>query len=196
MFPAPGCRTHYTHLQPMLLTAGLSSIMRLAQLLLVVITLRGMDDGGEILKRWNDAQRANEERSRQYTYTEQADRSTYMPDGKLRKDTTETSEAIFVEGVAFEKLVSRNGKPLDAREQARVDKDMRQTAEERRKHRQQPPPGGRISFGSQSADLGSREELLSMFNNRLTGEDTVGGRKAWVFESTPKDGVVATNAHE
>jgi hypothetical protein len=167
-----------------------------ALLLIALLPLRAADGGADILRHWSEAQRNNEERTRQYTYTEQADRFTYGPDGNLRKDSIETAEVIVVERIAFHKLVARNGNPLDAKEQARVDKEMRQTAEERRKHRQQPPAGGRISFGSQWADLGSREELLSMFDNRLLGEEMGGGRKAWVFESTPNAGVVATNEHE
>jgi hypothetical protein len=167
-----------------------------ALLLIAVLPVGAADGGAGILKRWNEAQRTNEERARLYTYSEQAARFTYMADGQLRKDSTEVADVIFVEGVAFHKLVSRNGQPLGAKEQARVDREMRQTAEERRTHRLQPPAGGRISFGNQSADLGSREDLLTMFENRLLGEDTVGARKSWVFESTPKAGVVATNAHE
>jgi hypothetical protein len=168
----------------------------LSLLLLAVVPLWAADSGADILRRWNDAQRENDVRARQYTYTEQSDRFTYMADGQLRKDTSETAEVIFVEGIAFKKLVARNGKALDAREQARVDMEMRQTAEERRKHRQPPAAGGKISFGNQSADLGSKEELLSMFENRLVGEEEVGGRRAWVFESTPKERVVASSAHE
>jgi len=164
--------------------------------LMAALPLWAADAPADILKAWNDAQCQNDERARQYTYTEQADRFTYGADGQLRKDSVETTDVIFVEGTAFRKLVARNGNPLEAREQARVEKEMLQTAAERRKHHPPPAEGGKIFFGNQSADLGSRAEIFTMFENRLVGEDTVGGRKAWIFESTPGARVVATNAHE
>jgi hypothetical protein len=159
------------------------------------LPLRPADNGADILKRWTEAQSANDERARQYTYTEQTDRFTYGADGQPRKDLSETFDVISLEGTPYRKLVARNGKPLDAREQARVDKEMRQAAEDRRKH-PEAPEGGKIWFGSQSADLGSQADMLNKFNNRLMGEEAVDGRMSWVFESTPMDRVVATNAHE
>jgi hypothetical protein len=53
---------------------------------------------------------------------------------------TETHEVIFAEGLEYRRLVARNGQPLSAREQAQVEKDMAQTAAERRKNLHRSPP--------------------------------------------------------
>jgi hypothetical protein len=99
----------------------------------------------------------------------------------LRKDRSETHEVIFVEGMEYKKLIATNGKPLNEREQAQAEKEMSRIAEQRRKRRGRPPPGGRVFFGNQSVDLGSREELLVLFENRLIGEESVNGKQVACF---------------
>ena len=165
-------------------------------ILLAAVPLWAFDDAGAILKRWIEAQKQNDQRAQQYTYVEDADWFTYEKNGQLRKNFSETSEVLFVEGLEYKKLVARNGKPLDAREQARVEKEMSQTAEERRKHRRPPAPGGTISVGNQRVALGSMEEFLTLFDNRLMGEQEIRGRKAWVIASTPKADHVPIGEHE
>lgn len=91
--------------------------------------------------------------------------------------------------------MARNGKPLDAKEKAKVDKDMRETAEHRRKHPAWADGGG-ITNGHARADFGSDEELLTIFDNRITGEEGIGGRRAWVIESTPRQDRPPANRHE
>lgn len=152
------------------------------------------DDPESIVMQWIESQNRNQARARQYTFVEQTDHFTYGSKQELRKDRSETHEVIFVEGMEYKKLVARNGKPLDERERMQAEKEMRRVAEERRKRRGLPSPGGRVFFGNQSVDLGSREELLVLFENRLIGEESVSGRKAWVIESTPK--ATALTEHE
>jgi hypothetical protein len=170
-------------------------MMRLL-ILLAAVPLWAFDDAGAILKRWIEAQHQNDQRGQQYTYVEDADWFTYEKDGQLRKYRSATSEVLFVEGLEYQKLVARNGKPLDAHEQARVEKEMSQTAGERRKHRRPRTPGGAISLGNQRIALGSMEEFLTLFDNRLVGEEEIRGRKAWVIASMPKAGYVPISEHE
>jgi hypothetical protein len=163
---------------------------------LAAVPLWAFDDTGAILKRWIEAQHQNDQRAQQYTYVEDTDWFTYEKNGQLRRDRFTSSEVLFVEGLEYKKLLARNGKPLDAREQARVEKEMSQTAEERRKHRRPRTPGGTISFRNQRADLGSTEEFLTLFDNRLVGEEEIRGRKAFVIESVPKAGLIPASEHE
>ncbi len=187
-------------------TASIENIVRICHhrtmKVLIVLTLvcwgspANAEDVSDILNRFVVAQRANDGEARRYTYVEHADFFTYEDGGKkLRKDRSEENEIIFVEGLQFKKLISRNDQPLSAREQADVEKHMQETAEYRRRHRQQTP-GGRISFGRDHVDLGSNEDLLSLFDSRLVGEDEIRGHKAWVVELTPKAGLRPANEHE
>lgn len=82
------------------------------------LSLCAADDATVILRRFVAAQKENEERAKQYIYVESADFFNYAKPGKERKNRSETHEVMFIEGQRFKKLVSRNGKPLTAKEQA------------------------------------------------------------------------------
>src|SRR5580700_2433383 len=115
-------------------------------LLLLALPLWPADDANVILRRYLDADKQNDEKAEQYTYVTDSAWFVRGKNGDLHQDRSETHEVIFVEGLAYNKLVARNGKPLDAKEKARVDKKMRETAEQRRKH-PAPAAGGRITNG-------------------------------------------------
>jgi hypothetical protein len=168
--------------------------MRLV-LLLAVVPLWAADDANTILRRFIDAQKQNDEKAKNYTYVEEAVWFTRDKAGPLHQNRSETNEIVFIEGSKYRKLVARNGKPIGAKDRAKVDQDMRITAEERLRHTP-PPTGGRISSGHGNADLGTNEELLTLFDNRMTGEEQIGGRKAWVIESAPQTAHTPTNQHE
>lgn len=164
-------------------------------LLLAAMPLWAADDANAILRRYLEADELNDKKAEQYICVE--DRVWFSRDksGELKQNRSETAEMIFVEGIAYRKLVARNGKPLDAKEKARVDKQMRETAEYRRKHRVWPDGGGFIANGNR-VDFGSDEELLTLFDNSVIGEEEIGSRKAWVIESTPRRDRTPANRHE
>ena len=165
-------------------------------LLLLALPLWAADDANAILRRYLDADKLNDEKAEQYTYVQ--DNAWFVPDksGQLKQNRSETLEVMFVEGQIYRKLIARNGKPIDAKEKAKVDKEMRETAGQRRKHRGWDPDGGGITNGHSRADFGSDEELLTLFDNRMTGEEEIGGRRAWVIESTPRTDRPPSNRHE
>lgn len=152
-------------------------------------------DPAKLIERLLEAQKANANRVEPYTFTEEAVHYNYAGDGSLRRGLTETREVIFVEGLPFHKLVARNGKPLPAKERAEIEKAIHQTAEERRRQ-PRPPEGGQMVMGDQRIDLGATRELLTIFDNRLRGEEELRGHKVWVIESTPKAGYSAASEHE
>ena len=169
--------------------------MRTLLLLLAALPLPAAEDANAILRRLIEADNQDHQLAGQYTYREETTWFRFDRSGRPHKNSTETHDVIFVEGVNFRKLIARNGKPLSAREAAQVEKEMQETAAERRRH---PPiaAGGSIGFGSARADIGSLPELLTLFDNRLVGEEEVNGRKAWVIESTPRAGHVPASPHE
>jgi hypothetical protein len=66
---------------------------------------------------------------------------------------------------------------------------LQRIAKERRGQR-------RSGIFHKDVSLGSDGDLLTLFDNRVLGEEEIRGRKAWVIGSTPKEGRVAANAHE
>ena len=169
--------------------------MRTLLLLLTTVTLRA-DDADAILRRMADAVKENGKLARQYTYLE--DQTWFHEDkhGQMQKDRSASYEVIFIEGTKYAKLISRNDKPLSKKEAAQVEKDMQATAEEWRRKHPPTPPGGVLNIGRVHFDLGSYEELVTLFDNRVTGEEEVNGRMAWAVESTPRADYTPANPHE
>jgi hypothetical protein len=158
-------------------------------LLLAALPLWGADDANQILKRFAEADVKNWEQARQYAYTQERTNFAYDKNGKPVQNGAAVWEVIFIEGLEYKKLISEDGKPLDARAQAREEKKLQQTAEERRKER-------RAGAFHPTVRTGSIEDLLALFDNRLLGEEEIRGRKAWVIESTPQSGHVPANKYE
>lgn len=173
-----------------------------ALLLLPLLSLRlwAAEDVNAILKHLIENQRKNDKAAQQYTFVQQTERYVFDKDGQARQTGSETHDVIFVEGLKYEKLVAREGKPLSAHEQAQVEKDMRQTAAERRKHLHPIASGGAIFITGplthKRADLGSLTELPTLFENRVAGEEEVRGHKSWVIESTPRPPDAQITEHE
>ena len=163
--------------------------MRLAPLLLLLPALTFAQGVEDILKRFLEAENHNGEKARQYTYVEQVDHFSFEKNGQAKKFSSETYDIIFVEGGAFRKLVARNDTPLDSKEQAKEDKRLQAFAALRRK---QPHSG----VFQKNFQLGSDDDLLTLFDCRLTGEEEVRARKAWVVECAPKAGRKPVDARE
>jgi hypothetical protein len=157
--------------------------------LLTSLPLIASDDPNEIIKRFIAADNKNGQRAGQYTYVEQADYFTIDKNGPPKKDRSETHEVIFVEGASYKKLIARNDKPLDAKEEAKEKKKLAQAAAERRKVH---GPG----LFHKNVSLASNEDLLTLFDNRFLAEEEIRGHKAWVILCTPKPGHVPANPHE
>jgi hypothetical protein len=104
-------------------------------LLLAALPLWGAGDANQILKRLVEAQSRNWEQARQSAYTEELTNFGYDKKGQPVQNGAAVWDVIFVEGLEYKRLISRDGKPLGAKDQAKEEKKMQQTAEERRKRR-------------------------------------------------------------
>jgi hypothetical protein len=157
--------------------------------MVAVLPIFAADDAAEIVKRFVAAENRNASRASQYTFVEQAEHFSVEKDGSAKKDHSETYEVMFVEGQSYKKLIARDDRPLDAKEQAKVDKALQKAGEDRRKQR-------RSGLLHKNVSLGTPDDLLTMFDNRIAGEEEVRGHKAWVIECVPKPDRVPANGHE
>jgi hypothetical protein len=125
------------------------------------------------------AEKAQEARGNKYTFREDHTQRDVEKNGKLGKPSTDTSDHIMLEGSDYEKLILLDGKPLSAKRQKQVDDEMEK---ERIRRKKNGPPRTEVS-------LGDLDVLDRLFDNKVTGEELVGDRKAWRMESEPKPGV-------
>ena len=165
--------------------------MRMLPLLLLLAAppVWAAEDPNEIVKRFVEAESKNRERASQYTYVEQTDFFRFDKNSQPRKDRSETHEIIFVEGKPYKKLIARNEWPLEANEQAKEAKKLQRIAQERLRR----PHAGLFN---KNVSMGSYKDLLTLFDNRMEGEEEIRGHKAWVIGSTPKEGRAGANRRE
>jgi hypothetical protein len=129
--------------------------------------------------------KAQEKSGLKYTYREDLV-ETKVKNGQALPPVRKTYEHLLLEGEDYRKLVLIDGQPLDARTQKEVDGELRKVQAEREKHLIELNPRARKK--SPLGDLGQIEQL---FDNKVTGEETVLGRRAWRLESEPKPGYMS-----
>ena len=140
-------------------------------LLLTALPLLAAEDANAVLTRMVAAELQNSQKAQHYTYTEEVQYFSYDKNGQGKKISSK-HEILFIEGVMYRRLVARNGQPLSKREEAREQKKMQQTAAERRKQLRSRKMRTLVS-------LGGNQELLTLFDSHLVGEEEVwagGGR--------------------
>lgn len=130
----------------------------------------------ELIAKAIAGEKAQEARGNRYTFREEQTTRQLDKNGKPGKPSTETYDHIMLEGSEYKKLVLVDGKPLPPKKQKQVDDEMEQERAYRKKH-------GR---GPHEVDIGGPEVLDKLFDNKVTGEEPVGERKAWRMESEPK----------
>jgi len=134
---------------------------------------------GVLIARAIAVMKAQEDRGWKYTYREDRTESQIDKNGQSYSPVTKTYEHIMLEGENYSKLVLVDGKPLDAKTQQKVDRDLANERANRQKHR--------LTF-HREISLGDLDVLERLFDNRVTGEETVLDRKSWRVESEPKPG--------
>ncbi len=142
----------------------------------------------ELIARAIAAGKAQEARGHKYTYREDHIESQLDKTGKPGPPSSKTYDHIMLEGSEYTKLVLIEGKPLDAKTQKKVDADMEKARIERQKNR--------FLSLHRTVSMGPLDLLLRLFDNKVTGEETVRGRPTWRMESEPKPGHKAANKQE
>jgi hypothetical protein len=118
-----------------------------------------------------------------FTYTEY----DVMKDGSGRPKTTEVSQVFVVDGTPYERLIGKNGHPLTAEE----------ALKENEKYQKASTARDTETPGQHDRRLRKYEEerqflceVPDAFDLRLVGHETIGGRRNFVIQLTPKAGYV------
>jgi hypothetical protein len=103
-------------------------------------------------------------------------------EGRVKSEKVEVSIMILVDGVPFEQLLERDGRPPSAEEERkqkeRLDKLKRETPEQRiERLRRQEEENASIVL-----------EVPKAFDFQLVSEEVVNGRPAYVLQATPHPG--------
>jgi hypothetical protein len=115
-----------------------------------------------------------------YTYMERDEDRRRDSDGRVKSEVVDVSRTILVNGVPFEQLLERNGRPPSAEEEwkqkEKLDKLKRETPEQRAERlRRQAEENTSLV-----------REVPKAFDFQLLGEEVVNGRPAYVLQATPR----------
>jgi hypothetical protein len=124
-----------------------------------------------------------------YTYVERDEDRRRDSDGRVKSEVVDVSRTILVNGVPFEQLLERNGRPPSAEEERKqkekLDKLKRETPEQRAERLRKQE--------EESASL--VREVPQAFDFQLLGEEVMNGRPAWILQATPHPGYHAQSKY-
>jgi hypothetical protein len=116
-----------------------------------------------------------------YTYVERDEDRRLTSLGQVKSESVDVTRMMVVNGARFEQLLEHNGQPPSAKEQRRSDDDL-----DRLKHEQPEEQAARLRKDQENRAF--LRDVLEAFDFRLVGEETVGGRAAYVLQATPHPG--------
>ena len=120
-----------------------------------------------------------------YTYVERDEGRRRDSAGRVKSEDVDVSRTILVNGVPFEQLVERNGRPLGRgeteTEREELDKLKRETPEQRAERLRK----------QEEENTSLVREVPKAFDFQLVGEEAVNGRPAYVLQATPHPGYQA-----
>lgn len=147
-----------------------------------------------LLERMKVNMQANAVLAQQYNWDELWHNQNFDKNGKATVDESAKYENVFVEGLPHSRKVEENGKPLTGKAATEEEKRYEKALEERRHMSLEEKRGFFHRNFYFSLPLCC---LTTLFENRVTGEETFNGRKMLVVESTPRaDARPATNAEK
>lgn len=150
-------------------------------------------DLNAIVARMQSSLKVNGMLAEQYTSDELWHNVNVNKDGKTTVDESAKYENVFVEGLPYRRKVDENGKPLAGKAAAEEEKRYKKAVEERRTMSVAEKRGLLHRTSHWSLPICC---LTTLFDNRVTGEAMVNGRKILVVESTPRAGAQAASPEE
>jgi len=116
-----------------------------------------------------------------FTYVERDEDRRLNSLGQVKSESVDVTRMMVINGARFEQLLEHNGQPPSAKEQKRSDDDL-----DKLKHETPDEQTARIRKDQE--DRAFLADVLEAFDFRLVGEETVGGRPAYVLHATPHPG--------
>jgi len=124
-----------------------------------------------------------------YTFLERTETRELASDGQVKSHSSKTYDITIVEGSAYRRLVKRNDQPLPPAEERKEQEKLQKNIEKRR-HESASKRADRMAEVERQRvyDRAIVQEIPDAYDFTLLGEETVGGRKAFLIEAIPKPG--------
>ena len=147
------------------------------------------DEMRNVLRISADNDIENDKRQRNYTYIEREEE--HKLDGKGRAKSTEvrTSEILMIYGEQVERLISKNDRPLSAKDAAKEDEKIQKVID-KREHESDKDRKRRIAREEKDREDGRKfvSEVADAYNFHFLGIEKLGGRDTYVIDAEPRPG--------
>jgi hypothetical protein len=131
----------------------------------------------------------NDKLSRNYTYTERDIEHDLDGKGQTKKTETKTYEVLDIYGEQVQRLIEKDGKPLDAKDAAKEEEKIQKIID-KRKNESEAERKKREEKEAKDREDGRKfvKEIADAYNFKLLGTELVDGREAWMIEGEPRPG--------
>ena len=159
--------------------------MRRLLLFAVVWGAASGQDAAEIVRKSLDRDQSNFERLKNYTYQQRSEAREYDSNRKLKKTEVETFEILVLARRPYARLISRDDKPLSAKEERKAQEELEK--ESAKRMRESASDKAKIEK-ERELERKYFREIPNAFVLRILGVEQVSGKPAWVIEAEPRKG--------
>jgi hypothetical protein len=161
-------------------------------LALVGAAAAGAQDPRELVRRSVAQDQLDWVRMKDYTWHAQSVEKHLDSRGNVQSTKREKWETLILDGEPHRRIIERDGKPLSPQEERSEQRKLDETARKlsfetpaEKKHRLEE--AGR----RRSREFAFLSEIPDLFDLRLEGESTLGGRPVWIVSGAPRPGAQA-----
>jgi hypothetical protein len=134
----------------------------------------------------------NWQAAKDYTFTERTQEDKLDDHGEVKSSKVETSEVLVLYGEPFERLVSRDSKPLPPKDQKKQDEEFEKETRKRANETPEQREKRIREYEKRRQDERAFvHEVLDAYTFTLAGEEVLNGRKTWVINAEPVVGFQA-----
>jgi hypothetical protein len=133
----------------------------------------------------------NDKRLRDYTYIERDEEQKLDGKGDVKSIDVNTYEVMELYGEQVQRLIEKDGKPLDAEESAKEEKKIQKIID-KRKNESEADRRKRAEKEEKDREEGRKfvHEIADAYDFKLVGTELAGQREAWVIDGEPRPGFV------
>jgi hypothetical protein len=161
--------------------------LRFGAFLIMAAVLPGAENPREIVRRSTEENRRNEKLTESYTFIERQDERGFDSRGRAQRHAVKSYDVTLTEGSPYRRLIARDDKPLppdeERAERQKLEKSIAQRRSETPAQREKRLADWRHKREREREFL---REVPDAFDFRMAGEETLGGRRVYVIDATPR----------
>lgn len=147
------------------------------------------DQMRQLLRIVADKDIENEKRLRDYTYIDREVENKLDGKGQTKSTEVKTYEMLEIYGTPVQRLIAKDDKPLDAKENTKQDEKIQKIIDKRKNESDEDRKKREEKEWKERED-GRKfvREVADAYDFKLVGTETLGGREAWVIDGEPRPG--------